>query len=907
MKTNLFFTCCVLAVIGCFVPKEAFAGNLLKNGDMSSQGNWSVMLIAETPTENGPVVTWNFTGDKPAAAMGGVLRLLKNADAPQAQFALFQKLNLEAGVTYDLDGAVKVSGGLNYWLEAYVDKTAPNASADYTTGQIAGINFWGQGANVDGTFKVNAGGDKKFKPSEAGEYYVVFKIGCNDNGRYDVLLDDLFFGVPEKPEASFKVNARAGFAPFSVTFINSSVRATGYEWDFGDGKTGMEASPIHIYENPGDFTVKLNATSAAGFDMKEKKDYIRVKAFPGQLTGGGKLQGGNMQDASKWNISYLNSPVAQQPTATWNYTTDKPKAGQGGALRIQGSGSNATIQYCIYQKVTLEKGKAYRFDGAFKDLSADLLHFWSEIFVSKTAPADGADFGTGAGITQIASIGNWDDNEGVNRKLDGTYQAFVSVSDYIPTEDGDYYFVFKTGITDWEGKTFAFDILIDELIFVENPKPKANFTADIYKGFAPFEVSFVNTTTTSGETTYLWNFGDEQTSTAKDPGKHTYTNVGKYTVSLKATNSAGESEIVKTDFVVVNEPVELPEYEKLYHGNMENDGMWYTATLGAAAPVTLTWNYTENIPTGGEGGALRLQSNPGSGKGSNIALYQPVTVKKGYMYDFSGLYKAIGNTNNLWVQTFMTPARPNDTNDPEKEDFTLGQLNTWADGSVKTYDGPISGKAQAGKEHKGDLLSYHHTGEDGALMYFVIKMGTWEGSADIVLDNLSLKELPYARHPKAKFSAEETYSATAPFTVQFWDESDNAGPQHDSKWLWEFGDGKTSDEQDPEHTYAQIGKYTVSLTVTNGAASDKCTYVNYIRVGVSGIEQIDYAGCVIQAENGQIKITSERAFGSVAIYDIKGMLVESAKPNAGNYVSGALVQGIYILKVDGKAYKVAVR
>lgn len=38
-------------------------------------------------------------------------------------------------------------------------------------------------------------------------------------------------------------------------------------------------------------------------------------------------------------------------------------------------------------------------------------------------------------------------------------------------------------------------------------------------------------------------------------------------------------------------------------------------------------------------------------------------------------------------------------------------------------------------------------------------------------------------------------------------------------WFWDFGDGTTSTAQNPEHTYASGGVYTVSLTITSGDCS----------------------------------------------------------------------------------------
>ena len=40
-----------------------------------------------------------------------------------------------------------------------------------------------------------------------------------------------------------------------------------------------------------------------------------------------------------------------------------------------------------------------------------------------------------------------------------------------------------------------------------------------------------------------------------------------------------------------------------------------------------------------------------------------------------------------------------------------------------------------------------------------------------------------------------------------------------SSWLWDFGDGATSGLQNPTHSYADAGSYTVTLTASNGSGS----------------------------------------------------------------------------------------
>jgi hypothetical protein len=54
---------------------------------------------------------------------------------------------------------------------------------------------------------------------------------------------------------------------------------------------------------------------------------------------------------------------------------------------------------------------------------------------------------------------------------------------------------------------------------------------------------------------------------------------------------------------------------------------------------------------------------------------------------------------------------------------------------------------------------------------------------------------------------------------------------------WDFGDGGTSAEQNPVHTYSTAGTYTVSLSVSDGVSEVITTKENYIGVGVSRVPE----------------------------------------------------------------------
>lgn len=50
----------------------------------------------------------------------------------------------------------------------------------------------------------------------------------------------------------------------TVTFTNKSTNATSYEWDFGDGTSSTEESPVHTYPGKGKYVPTLYVTTSSG-------------------------------------------------------------------------------------------------------------------------------------------------------------------------------------------------------------------------------------------------------------------------------------------------------------------------------------------------------------------------------------------------------------------------------------------------------------------------------------------------------------------------------------------------------------------------------------------------------------------------------------------------------------------
>jgi PKD repeat protein len=101
----------------------------------------------------------------------------------------------------------------------------------------------------------------------------VYYVGIICMGAFNIL--------PSSPiTADFIGSPSSGTAPLSVTFTNmSSGDLITHEWKFGDGSTSKVKDPIHVYKNPGTYSVILTTTGANGKTAtKLRENYISVKS-----------------------------------------------------------------------------------------------------------------------------------------------------------------------------------------------------------------------------------------------------------------------------------------------------------------------------------------------------------------------------------------------------------------------------------------------------------------------------------------------------------------------------------------------------------------------------------------------------------------------------------------------------
>jgi hypothetical protein len=171
--------------------------------------------------------------------------------------------------------------------------------------------------------------------------------------------------------------------------------------------------------------------------------------------------------------------------------------------------------------------------------------------------------------------------------------------------------------------------------------------------------------------------------------------------------------------------------------SMENGFAWSIANYGGDDAVEdnayYTFNYTDDTPTAGSGGCVRIQAiNPGTGTQMiNSLLYKKIKVMGGVTYSVSGAFKDITpdkSVSNFWCEAGISPTDPTVV---DSIHYIMG-INTW-EGCGEGLDGTF----------EDDYCKYdgsYKVPGDGELDYYLVLLtGNWNNTLDtfdVLVDEL---------------------------------------------------------------------------------------------------------------------------------------------------------------------------
>jgi PKD repeat protein len=313
------------------------------------------------------------------------------------------------------------------------------------------------------------------------------------------------------------------------------------------------------------------------------------------------------------------------------------------------------------------------------------------------------------------------------------------------------------------------------------PRPIAAFAASPTSGKAPLVVTFSNRS--SGNITgYNWNFGDGSTSAEVNP-VHTFRTAGSYEVKLTVSGPGGQSNVSTIiDVQTADPPV----------ANFSAD------RTSGAAPLTVQftdqssgpiesylWDFGDGVTTN--------ERNPRH------------TFNEARLYNVILSVQGPGGTDRkrmtIVVQDQQIPAPVADFSPKSTSGnapYTV-QFDNNSSGQINSYEWDFGDGTSS-----SDANPVHVYQTPGTYTVTLTVFGG--GGQDTESGTITVAQAPQA--PDANFTADKT-EGTFPLTVQF--SSSSTGTI--TGYSWNFGDGTTSNEQNPRHTFQNPGTYSVRLTV----------------------------------------------------------------------------------------------
>jgi len=381
---------------------------------------------------------------------------------------------------------------------------------------------------------------------------------------------DKFIGpdivVTDRPKADFSWQ-QTSFGPvFGVNFTDKSVPSNtivSWSWDFGDNQTSTSQNPLHFYQLPGTYTVKLTVTNNSNQTDTNSYDVL----VTGQGNNSPLANFTYTQTDKTLIINFRDTSIDSDGTiASWRWFFDlndltKTSNIQNPSFTYQLSGN-----YEVKLEVTDNSGNT---SFITKTVTVNevinqppIINFVSGVqtsfnpiivkFTESSSDPDGYiekwewNFGDNTPLFTTSSSAN--KNPSHQYASPGVYDVTLTVTD--------------NGLSDGSNKKTAQQTIQVEVFGPPaNKPPQASFIFDNNNNFAPLEVNFTDTSSDPDGfiVKWLWElepnvFRQYNAQTYQKVIPYTFRKSGTYTVKLTVTDNNGLTNTATNDIVVLNNP-----------------------------------------------------------------------------------------------------------------------------------------------------------------------------------------------------------------------------------------------------------------------------------------------------------------------------------------------------------------
>ncbi len=320
--------------------------------------------------------------------------------------------------------------------------------------------------------------------------------------------------------------------------------------------------------------------------------------------------------------------------------------------------------------------------------------------------------------------------------------------------------------------------------------PNPDFVALPESGCNPLTVTFQDNSTSNDGTIQQWTWGLGGSSgviinSAADDVSTIYSLPETYSVSLTVEDDNGcFNTITKTDYILVETP--------------PNIAFSALETFSCYPPLITTFT-NDNIEPG-----ISYKWDFGNGTTFSGTTPPPITYNQTGQYDVTLIAETgMGCADTLTLEDYISVGEP--------ASFTFDPENGCADLVVQFTDTSPSPADSVwwsfGDGTTSTTFDPSHTYTAQGCYNISFIRYTNGGCITSVNSQNCIQVYP---KPQATIQVDEPMGCDLPHAVQF-----SANQSGLTDWYWDFGDGNTSTDPSPSHTYTSLGSFPVSLVVTN--------------------------------------------------------------------------------------------